>query len=122
MRLLIWILAAAISLQSLDATALDFSKLFKPQKKTVPRKTKHYKSKPTPTPKPKPNGKLIQVDPEWMARYWTLEAIWTYPIPEDADIKYNDGKYYVPKVVHWHYETMAETPKPTPKAIPLDQP
>lgn len=63
-------------------------------------------------PKPiKAAVKTVTVDPEWLARYWELEATWDYAIPEDDLIKWKDGKYVVPIVVFRHYEDMVNTPR-----------
>jgi len=59
----------------------------------------------------KPPSRLFNVDRQWMARYWELEATWGYWIPEDDQIKFKDGKYIVPIMVFKHCEDMAKTPR-----------
>ena len=60
---------------------------------------------------PKPIQRTFNVDRQWLARYWELEATWGYWIPEDDQIKFKDGKYIVPIVVFKHCEDMAKTPR-----------
>ena len=106
------IIALCLILPMNTTQPLDFSKLFGPQKKKVvkkelPKKVVHHrKSKAIATP----TRKTFTVDADWMARYWTLVALWDYPIPEEKDIRYENGKYIVPAVVFRHYEDMAATP------------
>jgi|SRR5215831_2531304 len=110
MRAAMIALCLAFSLSSVEP--LDFSKLFAPRKTKVVRKeppkkiVHHRKSKGIATP----TRKTFTVDADWMARYWTLVALWDYPIPEEKDIRFENGKYIVPAVVYRHYEDMAATP------------
>jgi len=60
---------------------------------------------------PKSVQRTFNVDRQWLARYWELEATWGYWIPEDDQIKFKDGKYIVPIVVFKHCEDMAKTPR-----------
>jgi hypothetical protein len=53
--------------------------------------------------------KTFTVDAQWMAQYKAMEVKWKYPIPEDKDIRYENGKFIVPVVVYRHYEDMANT-------------
>jgi|SRR5215471_4308990 len=104
-------------------SALDFSKIFSPPKKKTVEKARPKKKTPVKTtPKKKKDYRTYEVDPEWMAQYWLLESVWDYPIPEDKDIQFKNGKYIVPVVVYRHYEDMANTPKPspTPKSLSVE--
>lgn len=97
-----------------------WERLFKPQTtKTSIRRPKPHKHadkpRPQPTPTPVPTDSLAPsrakdgsfiVDAQWMAYYWEQELAWDYPIPEDQDIKFVEGKYHVPPVVYRHYEDM----------------
>jgi|SRR5215831_18786834 len=117
MKWLIWLITLSLSAQ--PVYSWDLSELFKPQKKKVVQQTGHSKktkkkAEPSPTPKPKADEgrkNYYQVDADWMARYSALEAIWKYQIPEDDQIIFEAGKYYVPPVVYRHYDDMAVTPK-----------
>jgi hypothetical protein len=123
MRFLACLLMAILPITPVLSHAFDLSNLFKPKKKIVQKTPhKHKKAKPShnDTTKPKPTATppnpevrykgFFVVDSMWMARYRTLEAIWDYEIPEDAEIRYEEGKYLVPPVVFRHYEDMAKTP------------
>ena len=87
--------------------------MFQPRTPTIRTVTKkkivYVQKAPTPP-------KTFAVDPQWMARYWELEAAWDYPIPEDDLIKWKDGKYIVPIVVQKHHEDMVNTPRRTSAA------
>ena len=113
----------ALALPFSSAQAFDLSDLFKPRKKAVQKSVAHPKKKPVkkeeearPTssdPAPiRRNGKLVfKVDNQWMASYRVVEAVWEYAIPEDDQIEYDNGVYYVPVVVYRHYQDMIKTPK-----------
>ena len=97
----------------------------KKQKKHVVRK----RSKPTSivsvTPTPAMRGKAgtYVVDAQWMADYWEQELAWGYWIPEDDEVKFIEGKYYVPPVVYRHFEDMRATVKTEQRRYPfLDRP
>ncbi len=103
-------------------TPTFLQKLFAPKKSATPKITRRsipkknaskIESEPKPRPRPVPTECACYiVDAEWMAHYRVLEAIWSYPIPEDADIRFENGKYMVPTVVYRHYEDMMKTPRP----------
>jgi hypothetical protein len=113
------VIAVSFSLEP-SAMALDFSKLFAPAKKKVvqrPTRKKHIAHKDD-TPSQASTKKFFPVTLEWMARYRVLESMWDYPVPEDSEIRFENGQYYVPAVVYRHYDDMASvaTPTPTPKS------
>src|SRR5215468_9787571 len=123
MTFLVWLIAFGIFMQS--AMAWGLRGLFKPKKKAVQAQKKKNKPRniasPTPTPSPSPQpedkkiikreGVFFAVESQWLAQYRIFEAAWDYPIPEDDDIRFIDGKYHVPAVVYRHYEDMEKTPK-----------
>lgn len=116
--LLGWALISVLIAQPLQS--FDFRKFFQPPKTKVEKKILKKKKKvhPRPTPAPTPQPEIVRVgltfvvDAQWIATYRTLEAAWDYPIPEDDDIKFINGKYHVPVVVYRHYEDMVNTPRP----------
>lgn len=87
--------------------------------KVVPKKKRKPASKPK---KEKPSKTdYFTVDIDWMAKYWEQEAAWDYYIPEDDQIRFQNGQYNVPIVVYKHYEDMhtsVRRPAPTPVPRP----
>lgn len=80
----------------------------KVQKRSAKQTRKAHKTL-LPSPTPAPPEEKRAVDAQWIADYRQLELAWDYPIPDDDQIDFKDGKYYVPLVVAKHYEDMLNT-------------
>lgn len=90
------------------------SDLFAPKKPEVKKKPVHRTVKKRSPRKIAPksltvsliNKNYFVVDAQWIANYLEQETAWDYPIPEDEEIIFDNGNYYVPPVVYRHYEDM----------------
>jgi hypothetical protein len=112
--LILWTGSSVVSAQPLRKKPSGFDKIlrsmFQPRKPTPAQKPKRKAVKQQSKLTAKAQ-RTFTVDPEWIARYWELQAAWDYPIPEDDQIQWKDGKYIVPLMVQKHYEDMLNTPK-----------
>ena len=110
------------------STAQTFSQQTQQKKSSLQKFLNVFSPKPTPKPvrkKPKVTKKEVKVSPtpskqrtktglfivdaQWLANYREQEMAWSYSIPEDDEIKFENGKYHVSPVVYRHYEDMLKT-------------
>ena len=89
----------------------------KPSKKHRVIHQKEAVTSETPEEKRSKSGMFV-VDSQWWATYVEQEAAWGYWIPDDANVKFKDGKIHVPPVVYRHWQDLEEAKKRKEKRNP----